>query len=167
MQGASALVRDHSPGRASKVPRVLSLEFRVVRLYRTFSTYSFTGETRCAGCLGTSSGWFMRIEPPRTFLNHFLAELSRCLVVFPHAFGVVQLYRTFSSYNVTGETRCAGCFCTRSGWFKHSEPPPTVSNHSSAGIARCVALFHRSSGWFYCTEPPLTSALQTKGVQGA
>ena len=52
----------------SKVCRVLSHEFGVVRLYRTFSNYIFTWETRCvAGCLCTSSGWFKRIEPPRTF----------------------------------------------------------------------------------------------------
>ena len=40
----------------SKVYRVLSHQFGVVRLYRTFSIYIVAGETRCAGCLCTSSG---------------------------------------------------------------------------------------------------------------
>ena len=67
-------------------------------------------------------------------------------------FGVVRLYRTFSSYLLAGETRCAGCLCTSSGWFKHSEPHRT----------------YMSLGWFDCTEPSLGTLLQGKqGVQGA
>ena len=58
-------------------------EFGVVQLYRTFSNYISSGNTRCAGC---------NME-----------------------FGVVRLYRTFSNYIFTGETRCAGCLCTSSG----------------------------------------------------
>ena len=46
-----------------------------------------------------------------------------------HEFGVVRLYQTFSMYLVTGETRSAGCLCTRSGWFKHIEPHRTYTNH--------------------------------------
>ena len=44
--------------RDSKVFRVLSHEFGVVRLYRTFSIYIVTEIARCAGCLCTCSGWF-------------------------------------------------------------------------------------------------------------
>ena len=57
-----ALLLEPHHYRDSKVFRVLSHEFGVVRLYRTFSII-VTGETRCAGCLCTSSVWF---EPPRT-----------------------------------------------------------------------------------------------------
>ena len=121
--------------RASKVWRGLSHEFGVVRLYRTFSSYSSAGETRCAGCLCTSSGWFKHIEP------HLLVCRG-----FSHEFGVVRLYRTFSMYLVTGETRSAGCFCTSSGWFKHSEPHRTYSNHNSTEIARCGDVCHMSRG---------------------
>ena len=153
--------------RDSKVCRVLSHEFGVVRLYRTFSNYIFTGETRCAGCLCTSSGWFKRIEPPRTFSNHIITEIAR-RVEFSHEFGVVRLYRTFSNYIFTGETRCAGCLCTSWGWFKRIEPPRTFLNHIIAEIARCVEFFHMSSGWFNSTEPSLTTSLQGKrGVKGA
>ena len=56
--------------RASKVWRGLSQEFGVGRMYRTFSSYLVTGETRSAGCLSTSSGWFKHIEPHRTYSNH-------------------------------------------------------------------------------------------------
>ena len=84
------------------------------------------------------------------------------------AFGVVRLYRTFSIYSSAGETRCAGCFCTSSGWFKHSEPPRTYSNHNITKLARCGEVCHLRSGWFDCTEPSLATMLQGKqGVQGA
>ena len=189
----------------------------MVGLYRTFSNYIFTGETRCAGCLCTRSGWFMRIEP---LSNHIIAEIARCMEffhmysgwfdctepsltsslqgkqgvqgayalvrggsstsnllephhlrdnkvcrVFSHEFGVVRLYGTFSKYIFTGETRCAGCLCTSSGWFMRIEP---LSNHIIAEIARCIEFFHMCSGWFDFTAPSLTSFLQGKqGVQGA
>ena len=60
--------------RDSMVCRVHQHEFRVVQLCRTFSTLIFTEEARCA-C--TSSGWFRYIEPPRTFLNHIIAEIMK------------------------------------------------------------------------------------------
>ena len=68
---------------------------------------------------------------------------------------MVRLYRTFSKFIVTGETRRAGCLCNSSGWFKHSEPHRTYTNHSITEIARCVEVSHRSSVWFDCTEPSL------------
>ena len=105
----------------------------MVRLYRTFSYYSFTGETRFAGCLCTSSGCFKYIEPPRTFSNHISA-------------------------------RCLG---TSLGWVKHIEPPRTFSNLIIAERARCVEFFHMSSGWFDCPEPSLTTSVQgQQGLQG-
>ena len=76
------------------------------------------------------------------------------------AFGVVRLYRTFSSYIVTGETRRAGCLCKSSGWFKHIEPHRTFSNHNITELARCGEVCHMRSGWFDCTEPSLSTSLQ-------
>ena len=73
---------------------------------------------------------------------------------------MVRLYGTFSNYIFTGETRCAGCFC--SGWFKRIEPFRTFSNHIITDIARCVEFFHLSSEWFDYTEPSLTTSLQGK-----
>ena len=85
-----------------------------------------------------------------------------------HEFGVVRLYRTFSMYLVTGETRSAGCLCNSSGWFKHREPQRTYSNHNFTELARCGEVCHMISGWFDCTEPSLATAVQGKpGVQGA
>ena len=71
-------------------------------------------------------------------------------------FGVVRLFRTFSTYIYTGETRFAGCLCTSSGWFKSIEPPRTFSNHIMTG---CVDM------WFDCTEP--TSLQGKQGLRGA
>ena len=74
--------------------------------------------------------------------------------VLSHEFGVVRPYRTFSMFIVTGITRCAGCLCPSSGWFKHIEPH--------------LDFFHTSSGWFDCTKPsPNTSLQGIQGVQGA
>ena len=89
--------------RGSKVSRGLSHEFGVVRLYRTCI---FTGGTRCVGYLCTSSGWFNRSKPPRTFLSHFNAEKARCVEVFR--------------------------MC--SGWFDYTEPFLTASSHGEQGV---------------------------------
>ena len=62
------------PDRDSKVYKFVLYEFGVVRLYRTFSIYIVIGETSCAGCLCTSSGWFKHTEPLRTFSNYILTE---------------------------------------------------------------------------------------------
>ena len=134
----------------------------MVRLYRTFSIYIVTGETRSAGYLCTSSGWFKHIEPRRTFPNHIITEIAKC-VEFCH----MRLYRTFSIYIVTGETRSAWCLCTSLGWFQHIEPRRTFPNHIITEIAKCVEFCHMSSGWFDSTEPSLSTSLQGKqGVQG-
>ena len=73
--------------RDTKVCRDFSPEVSVIRLYGTFSTYIFTEETRCAGCSYTSSGWFKRLEPPRTFSNHMTTEQAERVVVFPRRLG--------------------------------------------------------------------------------
>ena len=54
----------------------------------------------------------------------------------------------YTIYIVAGETRCAGCLCTCSGWFKHIEPRRTFPNHIITEIANCVEFCHMSSGWF-------------------
>ena len=76
--------------RENKVCRALSHEFGMVRLYRTFSTYIFTWRSRCVWYLYASSGWFNRIEPPRTFLNHFIVEKTWCVKFFLHGLGIVR-----------------------------------------------------------------------------
>ena len=112
--------------RDSKVCRVLSHEFGVVQLYRTFSNYIFTGETRCAGCLCTSSGWLKRIEPPRTFTNHIIAEIVRCVEFFHMSSGWFDCTEPSLTTSLQ-EPRCSGCLCTSSGWFKRIEPSRTTS----------------------------------------
>ena len=93
---------------------------------------------------------------------------SKVCRVLSHEFGVVRLHQTVSIYIVRGETRCAGCLCTSSGWFKHIEPRRTFRNHIITEIAKCVEFCHLSSGWFDHTEPSLSTSLQGKqGVQGA
>ena len=93
---------------------------------------------------------------------------SKVCRVLSHEFGMVRLYRTFSIYIATGETRSAGYLCTSSGWFKHIEPRRTFPNHIITEIAKCVEFCHMSLGWFDSTEPSLSTSLQGKqGVHGA
>ena len=64
--------------RDSKVWRGLTYKFGVVQMYRTFSIHIIEEETRCAGCLCTSLGWFKHIEPHRIYSNHNTTEIARC-----------------------------------------------------------------------------------------
>ena len=146
---SSNLLEPHHD-RDSRACRVLSYEFGVVRLYRIFSNYIFTGETRCAGCSCTSSGgssasnflepsrttssqragclctslgWFKRIEPPRTFSNHIIAEIARCVEVF----FFFPDWWFFSFFKV-----CRVLFLG-SGWFDSTELSQTTSLQAKKG----------------------------------
>ena len=111
------------------------------------------------------------VQAQRTSANLLEPQLHRASKVcrrLAQEVGVVRLYRTFSLYLVTGETRSAGCLCKSSGWFKHLEPHRTYANHNITELARCGEVCHMRSGWFDCTEPALSTSLQGKqGVQGA
>ena len=112
--------------------------------------------------LCTCSGWFKHIEPPRTFSNHIITKIARC-VEFCHMSSVwFDCTEPSLSTSVAGETRCAGCLCTCSGWFKHIEPRRTFPNHIITEIAKCVEFCHHEF-WVVLdyTEPSLS------GVQGA
>ena len=129
----------------------------MVRLYRTFSNYISSGDTRCAGC----NMHRFELHPHRD------RKVYRLL---SHEFGVLRMYRTFSNYISSRDNRCAGqgAICTSSMRFKHIEPHRTFSNYILTEIARCIDFFHTSSGWFDCTEPSPTTSLQgIQGVQGA
>ena len=119
--------------RDSKVCRVLSHEFGVVRPYRTFSVYIITGETRSAGCLCTSSGWFKHIEPHRTEIpNHIITEIAKC-VEFCHM---------------------------SSGWFDHTEPSLSTSLQGKQGVQGAYALVRGGSSTSNLVEPSRTTSLQ-------
>ena len=152
--------------RDSKVCRVLSHEFGVVRLYRTF--YIVTGETRCAGCLCTCSAWFKHIEHPRTFSNHIITEIARCVEFCHMSSGRFDCTKLSLSTSLQGKQGVQGANGLVWGWFKHNEPHRTFSNHIITEIARCLEFCHMSSGRFDCTELSLSTSLQGKqGVQGA
>ena len=137
--------------RDGKVCRVLSHEFGVVRLYRTFSIYIVTGATRYAGCCALVRG-------ASNFSNHIITKIAvRGGSTVPNLL-YLRRYR--------GNNVCR-VMCTCSGWFKRIEPPRTFANHIITKTARCVEFCHMSSGWFDCTEPSLSSSLQgQQGMQG-
>ena len=101
--------------------------------------YIFTEETRCAGFSSSRSGWFKRIEPPRTVLNHRMTELARCVEFFHSRTTPTSCERTLPA-------------TVPSGWFKRLEPHRTFSNHSRTELAGRVEFFHRSSEWFDARE---------------
>ena len=68
----------------------------------------------CAGCLCTSSGWLKRIEPARTFLNHIIAEIARCVEFFQIS----------------------------SGWFDYTELSITTSLYGKKVCGRVLMLMH-------------------------
>ena len=128
---SSNLPKQHH-NKDSKVSRVFSHEFGVVRLYRTFSIYIVTGETRCAGCLCTSSGCFKHIEPHRIFSNHIITEIVRC-VEFCHM---------------------------SSGWCDCTEPSLSTSLQGQQCMQGDVHLFGGGSSASNLLEPSRTISLQ-------
>ena len=101
--------------RDSKVYRLISQEFGVVRLDRTFSDCIFTGDRRSEGALCTSWMRFKHIEPHQTVSNY------------------IRLDRTFSDYSFTGDR---SAICTSSRRFKHIEHYRTLANCILTEIAR-------------------------------
>ena len=109
----------------SNVCRILSHEFGLVRLYRTFSIYIVTEIARCAGCLCTCSGWFKHIEPHRTFSNHIVTEIARCLE-----------------------------FCHMSSvWFECTEPSLSTSLQGKQGMQGAYALVRGGSSTLHTLFP--------------
>ena len=170
------------PHRDSKVYRLLSHEFGVVRLDRTFSDCIFTGDRRSEGAICTSWMRFKHIEPHRTFSNyilkHFepqqtfsnyiLTELARYLDFFHTSSGWFDWTEPSLTTSLQGIELVQGALCTGSGSFKHIEPHRTFSIYILTEIARYMEFFYTSSGWFDWTEPSLTTSLQgIEGVQGA
>ena len=153
----------------------------MVRPYRTFSVYIVTGETRCAGCLCTSSGWFKHIEPHRIFSNHIITEIARCVEFCHMSSGGSTVPNLLYLHRYRGNKVCR-VLCTCSVWFKHIEPRSsnllephhykdskvcrvlshefgvvrlyrTFSIYIVTKIARCAGWLCTSSRWFKHIEP--------------
>ena len=106
----------------------------------------------------------------RTFSNHFLAELTRCVEVFHKRSGwCFETQQRRASKVLLPLYRGSKVSCvTRSRWFKHIEPPRTSSNLLEPQHSRDSKVLSQEWEWFNCTEPSLATALQGKqGVQGA
>ena len=130
--------------------------FNHIEPHRTYTNHIITEIAMCVEVYHMSSGWFDCTEPSLCTLlqrkegvqgayalvrggtyalvqggsstsNHFITD-SKVWRVLTHEFGVVRPYRNFSINIVKGETRCAGCLCTSSGWLKHIEPHRTYTN---------------------------------------
>ena len=122
---SSNLLEPHH-NRDSKVCRVFSHQFGVVRLHRTFSIYIVTGATRCAGCCALVRGGSSTsnlLEP-----HHY--RDSKVCRVFSHEFGVVRLHRTSLSTSLQGKQGVQGAYALVRGGSSTSnlvEPSRTTS----------------------------------------
>ena len=143
--------------RDSMVCSVLSHEFGVVRLHRTFSIYIVTGETKCAGCLCTSSGWFKHIEPRRTFSNHIITEIARCVEFCHMSSGGSTAPNLLYLHRYRGN-KGAGCLCTSSGWCDCTEPSLSTSLQGKQGVQGPYALVRGGSSTSNLTEPFRTTS---------
>ena len=94
----------------------------MVRLYRTFSICIVIGETRCAGCLCTSLGWFKHTEPLRTFLNYILTEIARYIEFFYTSSGWFDWTEPSLTTSLQRIEGVQGAICTSLMRFKHIEP---------------------------------------------
>ena len=128
VQRTSSNLLEPQQRRANTVCRGISQEFSVVRRYGTCSTYSFTEAKRCAGSSCTSSVWFKRIEPPRTFSNLIRTEIA----------GRVAFLQLCS------------------GWFGCTEPPSlTTSLQGKQGVQGARALVRGGSRAICLNHPNL------------
>ena len=148
----------------------------MVRLYRTFSNYISSEDTRCAGC---SMHWFGEVqvhrsmrfkhsEPHRTFAHYILTDIARCINFFHMSSGWFDWTEPSVTTSLQEREGMQRAICTSWMRFKHSEPPRSFLNNSLTELARYIDCCHASSGWFDCTEPSPTTSLQgIQGVQGA
>ena len=116
--------------------RLLSHEFGVVRLYRTFSKlHLFRGYKVCRVQNAPVRGGSSTVKPHQTFTKYSLTERGRYIDFQIHEFGVVRLDRTFSDYIFTGDR---SALCTSSMRFKNIEPHRTLANCILTEIARYI-----------------------------
>ena len=133
------------------------------------------GETRCTGCSCTSLGWFKRIELHRTFTNHIITEIARCVEVYHMSLGWLDCTEPSLCTLLQGKQRVQGAYATSSNLltthqlyqcveFYHITKPLYLQQSRKFG----VEVYHMSSGWFDCTKPSLCTLLQgEQGVQSA
>ena len=111
--------------RDNKVCRAFSHEFGVVRLCRTFSNYIFRGETRCTGCLCTSS------SASNLFSNHIIAEIARRVEFFDMSSGWFDCTEPSPTTSLQGKQGVQGAYALVRGGSSASnlfEPSQTTSS---------------------------------------
>ena len=123
-------------------------KFGVVQAQRTSSNLLAPQHHR-ASKVGTRSGLLKHLEPPRTYRKHTTTELALCVGCFCTKSG---WFKHFEPTRTTPSQSCVGCLGTSSGWFKHSEPTRTTPAQRS----RCVGCCYTSLGWYKHSEPHRT-----------
>ena len=133
----------------------------VVQAHRTYTKHTSTERARCVGCLSTRLGWFKHSEPTRTTPARRATCVAALERGGSRTANLIEPHRTYTNHTITEIARCVGCLCTRSGWFKHSEPQRSYTIHTITELARCVGCFCTRAGWFKHIEPHRTYTLLT------
>ena len=123
--------------------------FGVVQAQRTSSNLREPQHHR-ASKVGPRAGLLKHLEPPRTYRKHTTTERALCVGCFCTKSG---WFKHFEPTRTTTSQSCVGCLGTSSGWFKHSEPPRTYTSLTITELARCVGYFCTRAGWFKHSEP--------------
>ena len=84
-------------------------------------------------------------EPHRTYTNHIITEIARCVEVYHRSSGWFDCTEPFLCTSLQGKQGVQGALYS-SGWFKHIEPHRTYSNHNITAIARWFPLLYRIEG---------------------
>ena len=112
--------------------------------------------------LCTCSGWFKHIEPPRTFSNHIITKIARCVEFCHMSSGWFDCTEPSLSTSLQGKQGVQGAYALVRGGSSTSNLIESSRNIITE-IARCVGFCHMGSGWFDCTEPSLSTSLQRWG----
>ena len=90
-----------------------------------------------AGCLCTSSGWFKRIEPPRTFY-HIIAEIARCIEFFHISSGWFDCTEPSLSTLLQGKQGLQGAYSLVRGCSRASNPSRPTSSSGVESFVTCI-----------------------------
>ena len=105
---------------------------------------------------GTSSGLLKHSAPHRTYRKHTTTEKALCVGCFCTTSGWFK-HSEPTRTTPSQRSRCVGCCYTSSGWYKHIEPHRTYTNHTITELSRCVGCLGTRSGWFKHSEPTRTT----------
>ena len=134
--------------RGNKDHKIISHEFRVVQLFRTYSNHSSTQETKPSVDLDRSSEWFNFSEPVPNLFEPLSSRGNKGHRIISHEFGLVQLFPEPILPNLFEPLSFRGNKVHRTIFHEFGVVQlfRTCSNHSSTQETRTAVELDMSSG---------------------